>query len=430
MTNGRQSYGDYCYPAQLAELVKREWPTQAIEMLPKDRDLEQLIHAAYHATLLREEQRSVSFRLLFAKPDDLSVAGEPPSGLLPIHLDRPRPFNEQQIRRISMAANFFRSLLAVYSDPEGNLRIWGILVSGTRWANQVDGGRFIEGALPERFVIQALGPGRLTVFLGQQRLAALTGGRVEGLAFDLFRSQWLKEAFPRVGNDASWAISGGLTAFPDVPLNGNFVSVMSQNVVRRTLSVVRNNKHGGTLVFIEPSEEPELTRKDGPLRFKYQIAHTAARARYQTLLARAIRCLARLVHEKKLREVSWEEYQRRPDPELNNLDETFFEFAHFLADLMAVDGALIVTKRLELVGFGAELRAESPNLAEVRQALDVEATLSAKEALDEVGTRHRAVYRLCEQYPNCVAIVISQDGAVRFVKNVEGAVTYWNQLSW
>jgi hypothetical protein len=32
----------------------------------------------------------------------------------------------------------------------------------------------------------------------------------------------------------------------------------------------------------------------------------------------------------------------------------FFEFAHFLADLMAVDGALVVTKRLELVGFGAE----------------------------------------------------------------------------
>ena len=119
-----------------------------------------------------------------------------------------------------------------------------------------------------------------------------------------------------------------------------------------------------------------------------------------------------------------------PDEELNHLDEAFFEFAHFLADLMAVDGALVVTKRLELVGFGAELRAEAPGLTSVRRALDAEATLWANEPLDDVGTRHRAVYRLCEEHPNCVAIVISQDAAVRFVKNFNGAVTYWNQLSW
>jgi len=29
-----------------------------------------------------------------------------------------------------------------------------------------------------------------------------------------------------------------------------------------------------------------------------------------------------------------------------------------------------------------------------------------------------------------VAIVISQDAAVWFVKNLNGAVTYWNQLLW
>jgi hypothetical protein len=196
------------------------------------------------------------------------------------------------------------------------------------------------------------------------------------------------------------------------------------------LSVVRNSRHGGTLVFIEPDEEAELKRANGPLRFKYRIADTGPRKRYQTLLRQAVIRLNELVHQKKLNEISWAEYQRVPDEELNQLDEAFFEFAHFLADLMVVDGALVVTKRLELVGFGAELRAEAPGLASVRRALDVEATLWAKEALDDVGTRHRAVYRLCEEHSNCVAIVISQDAAVRFVKNHNGAVTYWNQLSW
>jgi len=97
---------------------------------------------------------------------------------------------------------------------------------------------------------------------------------------------------------------------------------------------------------------------------------------------------------------------------------------------MAVDGALVVTKRLELVGFGAELRAEAPNLVNLRQALNVEANLWANEPLDEAGTGTGPSYRMCQQYPHCVAIVISQDAAVRFVKNFNGAVTYWNQLSW
>lgn len=430
MTHRLQSYLGYSYPAQLAELLKREWPENAREVQPNDALLRQLLDVAYHATLLREEQRPVTFRLLFARPEDLPAHGGPPSGLMPIQLDRLRPFNEQEVRRISMAADFFRSLIAVSADPDENLRIWGILVSGTRWVNQVDGGRFVDGTLPPRLVVQALGPGRLTVCLGQQRIAALSGGRMQGLAFDLFQSQWLKHAFRNVRRDALRAIVGKADGIPHLPPTSDFMRVMSQNVLRRTLSVVRNSKHGGTLVFIEPDDEAELKRDNGPLRFKYRIADTGARNRYQTLLRQAIVRLNELVVQKKLNEVSWAEYQRIPDEELNQLDEAFFEFAHFLADLMAVDGALVVTKRLEIVGFGAELRAEAPALVSVRRALDVEATLWAKEALDDVGTRHRAVYRLCEEHWNCIAIVISQDASVRFVKNHNGAVTYWNQLSW
>jgi DNA integrity scanning protein DisA with diadenylate cyclase activity len=115
---------------------------------------------------------------------------------------------------------------------------------------------------------------------------------------------------------------------------------------------------------------------------------------------------------------------------LSDLDEALFDFAHFLADLMAVDGALVVTQTLELIGFGAELRYDARELKSVRHALDLEGEIWVNESLDNVGTRHRAVYRFCKGYPRCLAIVVSQDGSVRFVKNHNGAVTYWNQLSW
>jgi hypothetical protein len=44
-----------------------------------------------------------------------------------------------------------------------------------------------------------------------------------------------------------------------------------------------------------------------------------------------------------------------------------------------------------------------------------------------VGARHRSAYRLAGALPGSVAVVISQDGDVRFVCKKGGRVTYWEQ---
>jgi DisA bacterial checkpoint controller nucleotide-binding len=429
MTHRLHSYLGYSYPGQLAELVKKVWPAEAIDHLPNDSQLRLLLDVAYHASLLREEQRPVTFRLLLVNPEEIVNPELPPISLAGFPLDRWRPFNEQEVRRISMAADFFRSLIGVYPDSEEQLKIWGILLSGTRWVNAVDGGRFSSAPTPQRIVVHALGPGRLTVFLGHQRVAALSSGQLEANAFDLFQSSWLSDSFKSVRAENLKSIYKDLD-LPYVPLNVEFLRVISQNVLRRTLSVVRDSKHGGTIVFIEPNEEPLFTDRKAPIRFKYRLTNDLQRSRYRKLLRAAFSRLAQLAHEQIITDVGWIQYQTVVDRQLSDLDEAFFEFAHFLADLMAVDGALILTKRNDIVGFGAELLAEAPQLTGVRRALDLEAEIWANEALDDVGTRHRAVYRFCNQFLDCVAIVVSQDGSVRFVKNHNGAVTYWNQLSW
>jgi DisA bacterial checkpoint controller nucleotide-binding len=429
MTHRLQSYLGYSYPAQLAELIKKVWPREAIATLPDDAELRLVLDVAYHASLLREEQRQVTFRVILIPPEDLPDDGGPPTGFSPILLDRPRAFNEQEVRRIATAAEFFRSLIGVSSDPEGRLNIWGIVVSGTRWVNAVDGGRYAGASLPARLVVHALGPGRLTLFRGQKRIAALSGGEMEAHAFDLFQSKWLPQAFA-AGRAQIMEQMYGTTQEKSVPLGGDFLKMMSQNVLRRTLSVVRNAKHGGTLIFIEPDEEDLHIREHGSIRFKYRVAPGDTRSHYQKALSLALRRLFQIAEEKKLSSAGWREYQTVADLELGNMDEALFEFAHFLADLMSIDGALILTKRFELVGFGAELRTDSPALVSVRRALDLEATIWANESLDDGGTRHRAVYRFCDRYVDCLAIVISQDGSVRFVKKHNEIVTYWNQLSW
>ncbi len=50
------------------------------------------------------------------------------------------------------------------------------------------------------------------------------------------------------------------------------------------------------------------------------------------------------------------------------------------------------------------------------------------EAADSGGTRHRAAYRLCQAEAGCQAIVVSQDGGIRLVRQRMGQVVFWNQL--
>ncbi|MDR3404540.1 MAG: hypothetical protein P4L99_18710, partial [Chthoniobacter sp.] len=60
--------------------------------------------------------------------------------------------------------------------------------------------------------------------------------------------------------------------------------------------------------------------------------------------------------------------------------------------------------------------------------LDREGSQVAVEATSGVGTRYRSVYRLCNALPAASAIVVSQDGGMRIVRQVDGKVTYWEQL--
>ena len=53
---------------------------------------------------------------------------------------------------------------------------------------------------------------------------------------------------------------------------------------------------------------------------------------------------------------------------------------------------------------------------------------SISEAADATGTRHRSAYRLIGSVPEAIAVVVSQDGAIRFVAHQGGRLVYWPYL--
>ena len=77
----------------------------------------------------------------------------------------------------------------------------------------------------------------------------------------------------------------------------------------------------------------------------------------------------------------------------------------------------------------AEISGTLADVERVDRSLDLEGAQRATERTDRVGTRHRSVYRLCQRLHDAFAIVVSQDGGVRFVRWHAGAVTYFDQIA-
>jgi hypothetical protein len=125
--------------------------------------------------------------------------------------------------------------------------------------------------------------------------------------------------------------------------------------------------------------------------------------------------------------VGWEEFERATDDEIETLDEALFETAHLIAGLAAADGAVVMGKDNELLGFGGMISGRLPDLGSVRRALDLEGESVVEEETGNVGARHRSAYRLCSALPGAVAVVVSQDGGVRWVCQKDSRVTYWEQ---
>ena len=104
--------------------------------------------------------------------------------------------------------------------------------------------------------------------------------------------------------------------------------------------------------------------------------------------------------------VGWKEYVTSKNDVLRQLDEAVYEYAHFVAGLTAVDGAVILTQRHELIGFGAVILGPSDKV-EIARSLDSEGDATVLESMDGVGMRHRAVYHLCNELHDAIAMIIS-----------------------
>jgi hypothetical protein len=163
---------------------------------------------------------------------------------------------------------------------------------------------------------------------------------------------------------------------------------------------------------------------------KYLFQNEEPMRRFRKLIIKIMNEFAKRcgTREDPDRVVGWSEYLACNHEALMDLDEALFEYARFVANLTAVDGAVVFAKGLELVGFGGVIKGAFSKEDLIARAVDVEGQKRGYERAEGVGTRHLTAYHLCREIQDALAIVISQDGNTELVKWTNGFVTCWDLL--
>lgn len=411
----------HAYPPDLARFVEANWPPGPALTLPLEL-LEEALAVAFHASMTTEETRPTRFRLLLTSPEQLPETGAPKQGVLRLKFDLYRPFTADELRRLAPAVPFETALIGV-GESGGRLRIWGVAHSGPAWLAPTWGGRAVVPNWTYDPIVHVSGPGQIAVRSAGKLIGALERGLVVDATLDVFESAWLKAMFARERDDVRAAHDAAQAGAPSpTSADGSLVGKIGQHLLRRAIQLLRGAHHGGLLLVV--NRESALPPSPHSLRHKYLLSQDEPSRRYRTLLLRILSAVADATSKPS---VGWADFAASDSPLLAALEAEVFELSRVLANLAAIDGALVLDKRFGVIGFGAEVSAELPAPDHVYRALDAEGLELEPEGVENVGTRHRAAYRFVNDHPDGLAVVISQDGGVTFVAKRGEHVVFWEQ---
>src|SRR3954466_11145075 len=296
----------YSYPKDLARFVRDRWSNvpehsaEGDEHLIDATTLEQFFSACYQASLLREEERAVTFRAILAPPAIFPEDGMPPESLQALQFSPSFPFDANELRRLSVATDTRRTLIGVRRDDKGDLRIWGLVNSGSRWLRGVQGGRRAGTPLPPAPVIHVDAPGSMAAYKGDELVARLERGRLSGWRADPFVSAWLPEEFAQFSRDLMARHESAAARARDqsgdawAALEPTLPRRISERMMKRVIAVLRDARHGGTIVFV-PVEDAEGLPADEPyIDVKYKFENAQPHRSFPDLVVDILNRLAQI----------------------------------------------------------------------------------------------------------------------------------------
>jgi hypothetical protein len=404
-----------------------------------------------------EEQRRIAFRLAVAPPDETLLAQHGPARmardiasmqdvcphLCPrreiqlVKFREPRSFTCSEILRLAPATDPARTMIGVYplrgKGGKTVLSIWGLLGSQASWMDYVYGMSRSGVTPPNCLTVNCVEPGSITISrMGIVLLRLQSGQLVSKFSastcadpVDSFLKRakvlLLADFLRAVGDEAS--PSGEAL---DLPL------LSYEGLLNRILVGIREKGHGGMLIVVPEA----FSRRKVPLPRNLSVKYTCSMDDLWPVLVKA------LVVEFKHNRLEKALHRKRAAISINDFDELarlrglraelerqMEGVAGIISTASGVDGAVVMSDKFRLLGFGAEVRADTEAPSQVDIAKDERGRRRRTVLAQDYGTRHRSAFRYCWSNEDSVVFVFSQDGGVKAVKRVAKRVVMWDGIT-
>lgn len=316
---------------------------------PDIADIEEMIDAAFWASLRREEGYVPTISAAFLDPDSTTD---------PLRFEQPLPFAPDALARLAPAVERPGVHLGVWRRS-GDLQVWG---TSTR--------------IPKHcFVLEVTSPGLLVIKESRgedtdkfANVAVLEGDLIKVLSEDALN---LPDCLPMVRS----MLGFGLSASPSD----------DQNVLLQLAVSMRRHGRGGSLLVVPSASESWRECIVPPIRYSVSPPYLG---------------LPDLLHGgPAVQDPRWKNALRR------TIDA--------IAGLTAVDGATVLSDSYQLMAFGAKIGRHQEGTRVEQVVVSEPVVGSIAEVVHPTqlgGTRHLSAAQFAQDQQNAMALVASQDG--------------------
>ncbi len=382
-----------------------------------------LLETSFLASIKTEESRFVRGSLTFSDPNAPELDPPPcrradyPSFTA---FGKRTPLNAGSLVKLSRAIDSWSASIAVYGTKKTDIYIWGVadqLVGhNIRLNREAEKGFSIPGII----TVNIDGVGDISIYHSDLFLGRLRQSQIILQESEALRSSMVTNCVAPALTPSAIGIAAALDEKDEA---GHFLGLLSNawaNTVARICIGLRRLGTGGSLL-ITPN----------PITSKLEIGH---RFPYRRLSDSTILNVLDTQYQWKMEEQDCNSQQSSIEVGFAQADaedraDELTGAVKVVTSLAAVDGLVLMSPSLAIVGFGVKIGAgkhvntvyEGPHFAQ-------KGTQARKINISHFGTRHASMLRYCQADRSAIGIVMSQDGHTRLIGSVGRSLVLWDNV--
>jgi hypothetical protein len=402
---------------------------------PRALIVQKLIETLFYASLKTEEARGVSCTVVFVgsgvDPGEPNVSGRRLHRYVYVPLARPGALTPRSLAKFSQAAPPWASCIAV-REKNDELEICGLFDQEIHYQNALNREGESRFPRPGLFQVEVSGTGILTVYDDRKLLAKLSHDSLVTAFHDVLNEgpianhliQYVDKLEQRARRELKkiFRRQDVTSLLVDAPR-------LWLQTLSRILLGVRRLKHGGAVLLI-----PSTPTKDLAINFPISYERT------ETLLERHLIASARWQDARTRMRSEYSEpassvpavlvqERRNAFNEQEDAKKGELVCATFISSLAGVDGLILLSGGLRVIGFGVEIKLRKDPVMVLRAGSALASPSRLKPlSLNEFGTRHRSMMRYCDRHPGSIGFVISQDGDIRAIIKTDRGLLVWENI--